>query len=1352
MEFRGTAPTDYETPTFVPGRKGLNWFAANDQLDPEEALYRRNLIQQRQGGLDTRPGQTTQFSGVGSLHSIARMDLPASAGFTRYWGGSTNWLRGAGAPAVLEGGFSGNPLTLLPYRPALSGDPWMIAADSAKMRQASATGASMELGLPAPATAAAAEIADILTTGIAAFDSSDSTAAANWTYTAGQDRSTTPVAADPPTGADVPGLSGDCVAFTTDPGAVAAGQGYSSILGRAVALDLTKLQGGTIDAGPDDMVHLWLRVDLPQLLEEVRVYFVCGSFDASVIPGTDPDFNTDAFVKAIRGSDITGFVENAEGSLAGNLQTRENQLVTEFLNEQALGLGPDTIAPLGGTGTVSPAEVAGNVSGPTQSSVQLQPGRDTWSEFGNVGRPLRRSEFARIGNQPDIGWNTITGIIIVIQTTTNEEITVSCDDWFLTGGYPLDTTEVTATPYDWRYTNYHLDTGDESNPSPEMDETAFLTAVRQRAAVTPVPYGDGRVRQKFYRRGGSLPTDWYFSGINDADGGEYVDDESDATVAAAGTLELDNDQPVTTVDSSGTTVRAQPLPAVFGPLGGRLCGVGDPKRPGHVYFSKVERGGSWPPGNLLEVCAPSEELLAGTLVGGIGFLLSRKRGYMLTSNLVNGALAVQETACQVGIASRWAWAQGTRGVYFVSADSDAPGIYLSAGQAALLLSQKIDPLFRGKTVTFAPGETVAPVDWTQPTELRLAIFQNVLWFLYMDTGGTRRTLCLNLLTEEWYQYDFAAPPRVVYAEEGAGLAPQLWLGTPAGAAALHTGTTDDGVAIACRVVTGCGDFGRPREDKQLGDVIFDADLPTATVLSLVCRLNNLAIANPASTWTGVSGRRRYQVDPFGTTPQRARNLQLDWAWSVSAASALFVAGASYRPLPDQVLKRATAWESFPTERYFWGMTLVCDTAGEDVDLQVEYTQGGGIAVAASVVLNADGRRLLQFSWPAVKADQIRIRAIGEDCAFWMLYKVEWLLAPEPPRIAGWDSTHENLGDTYYTGLDLECDTFGLEKTVEVRVDGVLLTNPATGGTTFPVTADGQQVVHLTFGPGRGHIYHFVATDASPGLLYSRKWHVEEEPSEQANWNQNYTVGGTLTGKSIKGVLIECDTSGQDKTVRVEGDGALLATLTVNHSERLVKHYAFPASTAKVLRLRPTDAHLSRPYSIQWVYDEEPLELSRWETQLVDHGLAGEHMVFSAQVTLRSTTAVDLTVEVYNNSGVLVDSSVYVLPSTGGAKQKLYVEFESHKGVLWKYTFTPQVADTRFSLYREESAVLVLPWGAVTPITRQPFGSDDLDKVRQMGNAAGIAQTPNNSPPAPLAVTAGLMSGGDGVTQGSETGA
>jgi hypothetical protein len=72
---------------------------------------------------------------------------------TRFWGVGTTVQRGlSGAPVLADSGYSGHPLTLVPHRPPLSGQPWMFVADSARMRKIRDDGLSLPIGLPAPAT------------------------------------------------------------------------------------------------------------------------------------------------------------------------------------------------------------------------------------------------------------------------------------------------------------------------------------------------------------------------------------------------------------------------------------------------------------------------------------------------------------------------------------------------------------------------------------------------------------------------------------------------------------------------------------------------------------------------------------------------------------------------------------------------------------------------------------------------------------------------------------------------------------------------------------------------------------------------------------------------------------------------------------------------------------------------------------------------------------------------------------------------------------------------------------------------------------------------------------------------
>ena len=68
------------------------------------------------------------------------------------------------------------------------------------------------------------------------------------------------------------------------------------------------------------------------------------------------------------------------------------------------------------------------------------------------------------------------------------------------------------------------------------------------------------------------------------------------------------------------------------------------------------------------------------------------------------------------------------------------------------------------------------------------------------------------------------------------------------------------------------------------------------------------------------------------------------------------------------------------------------------------------------------------------------------------------------------------------------------------------------GCQVKIVEDTAKVVHLTLPWGRGHVLRFRAVDDNPGLLYTHRWHLDEEPSEQANWNQNFSILGTHADK------------------------------------------------------------------------------------------------------------------------------------------------------------------------------------------------------------------------------------------------
>lgn len=1324
-----TAP--FDTPIYPLGNGGINLASAIDAVPVGQFTRLTNVdwVLGEPRALTGRPGQTLAASvGSGTVHSIIRLTDLQTSTRTYLWGEEDHLLLGdlGGAMTVLETGFSGDPLSLLPGHPPLSGDPWVYVGDSALMCKVRFDGLVTEIGLPAPGTAAAVALATEQITNIAR----GTTTADAWTANPGYDYSSPPlVAAAGTTTTDALGST-----FDANPGnaVLAAGNGYWCFWGCPKTLNLDVV--GAYEASDDDLMHMAFKIGNPSLVAEVRIYLVCSPvFSPSVLPGSSvdaggapTDANTEFYMKAFRPDDFAAMVQTFQSQVSAAETARINQLRQQALTEQAklerYLLAPSTNRAQRYVRAQSQlvqslnAQLAASQRDPTRNqSVQASGANNQYLDFGTVGIPLRRGEWKRFGNTAAYGWGTITGLVVYLQALPNAaaanplNLLIYCSilEWYLTGGSGPDVTEPDAQSYDYRATHYDPRTGVEGNPSPIMAEANWANPLRRGVNVTPQAYGDSAMRQRVYRRGGSLTEDWFYCGVNDSDGGVFLDRNSDFAIAAAGTVETDHYQPVPTVDDAGETVLAQPLPILFGPYNGQMLGLGDPYRPGYVYASLPNQPDLWPPDLITEVCPPSEQLMSGCMYGGNAYVFSREAGYAIYGQISgSNGLSSAPTGCKHGLASRWALAVGAGAMWIGSTD----GIYkVGGGGAEDLVSQPIGPLFHGQSVN-----GYFPIDLTEEARYRLAVYDNCLWVTFQDTEGDQQVWVLQILTGQWKHYGFARELAVVYPD----LAQLLLGGLTTGEAYTHSGTSDDGVAIAAEVRTASTDWGRPREEKLLGDQIIDLD-PKDLTLTWTNYLNSEAVINTPIDVGGFDGRQRVILDSFGVIPQRARNLAVDLAWSATTAPPiLYFLGTSITPQPDITMNRVTNWDDLgrADPSYVMGITLDCDTGGGDRTIVVEGDLNGVITTLSTITVNTDGRHKVAFTWLGQRANMVRLRP-ESDCGPWVLYRADWNTQPEPPRIAGWDAYFENGWDQYYTGLDLYCDTGGATKTVAVEVDGVVLTNPETGNAWWEVIAGGRQVVHLTLPTGRGHVFRFYATDANVGSLYQFRWHLVEEPSEQSNWNSPYTILGTQADKYLKGIVFEVDCFALDKTVSVEADGVVVDTLTIpaTNGRKVVQlSLTNGQQLGRVWRIIPTDFNPSRLYSLRPIFDEEPFALTAWNTQLIDHGFDGYHYLVDAMITLKSNDAVTLTlVGQYNQSSGASFTDTYTIPSTAGVKQKVFLPFEARKAVLYQYFLD---ADSPFWLYREESYVRVQDWQGGGLRQAHVFGNDDLDPTRGMTNA------------------------------------
>ena len=1184
---------EFESQLVRLGMGGLD-LAHPVDLVPQQNLTRMtNAVLLQEGAATSREGLTALTNAQGTLHhSMQRINDPQGSTWTRIWGIDATIYRGqSGALSLVESGFSGDPLTMVLFQAPLSGDPWLYIADRTKMRKVRTDGLDLTIGLTKPAAVVTTALATELTVAIEACES-------GFTGYAGSGGA--PALAYPA------GKSANCLQITTAVGA-ATGRYYNFVDKGFANVDLTTF-GGSVDATEDDLIHLWLKIDRPDQLEEVKIYLVCNTFTAGTVPGTSTTVNPNAYMKSFRASDFTSIVELTVPTAAEGYDTEAQRLLDEALAAEIQD--PALIKTLQQQLRNQQRAQSGIEQGNQVA------GRGQWTEYGVIGVALRRADFLRIGSDETVDWSDIRGICVVVQAAVAASLVVSLDDIYMTGGRGLDSTDPGLSPYDWRIINYDPRTGAKSNPSPEQTEANFLASARRAVTVTPAAaYGDAAIRQLFYRRGGALVDNWYYEGTNSSDGGAFTAILSDDAIVAAGTLDIDNDQPVPTVDENGTTVLAQPIPVLFGPVQGLLFGLGDPYRPGDIYWCKPDEPDHWPADNHANICAPSEELMNGVVHGAQAYCFSRKRMFAVVPNLdTSGGVTGIPTACQKGLCARWFVTVGAGAIFF----GDLDGIYRTDGGAAVDLTDALlYGLFHGETIN-----GYLPVDFTVPAALRLAVHDNELWFFYQDSGGTRRVLIFNLLRQYWRHYSFATQLAHGVSEPESGTVYNLILGgRSSGVSYTHEGVSDAGSAIAVQLRTASLDQGLPREEKLYGDLILDVDRQS-TVLAVQAHINNEATALAAINISSGSGRQRVIQNPFGTDPQQARNLAIDVSWSSSTQRpVIYLLGPSYLVQPAVTVQRVTDWEDLgqAAEKYLRGVVIECDTGGVNKTVVVEATlTSGAVVTIDTLTVNATSRRKLHFSWVQVFVSLVRLRPT--DTVEWKHYGTAWDFDPEPLRIAKWDTNWEDL--------------------------------------------------------------------SWPG------------------------------DKQIKGVVLDCDTLGVNKTVLLEGDGATLTTLTVNANGRRSLEFSFTQVLARVVRVRATDSNVGKLYAHRWIFDPEPLALQRWETQLLTHGIDGWHILWRGDITLRSTSTVLLTVTAYDQAGVAT-TKTYTFASTGNVKVKLPIPgFEATKGVLYKYIFT---ATADFYLYRDESVVWVQPWQGEAPIQVKPFGDDDRDALRRLTEAQTLRE-------------------------------
>src|SRR5208337_2703698 len=269
---------------------------------------------------------------------------------------------------------------------------------------------------------------------------------------------------------------------------------------------------------------------------------------------------------------------------------------------------------------------------------------------------------------------------------------------------------------------------------------------------------------------------------------------------------------------------AQPLPYIWGPTDNVAFafGVGDPLRPGTLYWCKGNNLDSAPDTNQQDLTSPSEPLQNGCIVTGISMVFSTERAFLALPNFFNANATVlgtvgstwtiQESISDRGLYIPTALAvEGGANVFFRAKD----GIYISPGQGSQSITEDLYNLFPHEGV--APqsvtrgGYTVYPPDDTKPQFQKLACANGYLYYDYLDVNGFFRTLVFDIAAKGWVVDVYQYPVRIHVLEEGAGVNGTLTGCSDGSVRVLRDSSAESGCSI---LLTPCFNAGDTRGQKH----------------------------------------------------------------------------------------------------------------------------------------------------------------------------------------------------------------------------------------------------------------------------------------------------------------------------------------------------------------------------------------------------------------------------------------------------------------------------------------------------------------------------------------------------------
>lgn len=515
---------------------------------------------------------------------------------------------------------------------------------------------------------------------------------------------------------------------------------------------------------------------------------------------------------------------------------------------------------------------------------------------------------------------------------------------------------------------------------------------------------------------------------------------------------------------------AQPLPSLWGPTDNTayMFACYDFLRPGTLYYTKGNNPDSAPDTNQIEVTSPSEPLMNGVIVNGIGMVFSTERAWLIyptfttalatVSGVQGQAFNLIESVTNRGLYIRTAiCTEAGKNVFFRAKD----GIYVSPGGAGSesLTDAQIFNLFPHEGVVPQPivigGYTISPPDDTRPNAQTLAFSDGYLYYDYQDVSGTPRTLVYDVAAKGWSTDAYGAVVTVHALEEG-----QQVNGTLVGCVDNTVRTLSGGAAeTAISVVaTGAMNSGDARAFKRIGDVFIKALAQNANPIALALYANRYATALAGyapTSLTGTGALSPYVIDFTAGFAQDVIDIEAILSWNTASGDYIDFWEPNWISLPESIQDQPSDWDDCGSagNKFVQGFLLECNSYNAPKTFGVQRSDDLSVFSPVEVPFTANGQTIRSFTFATPFVAHM-IRRVSTDNVPWQAgpsggWRLAWVVQPYPEASTSWttEGTSNNMVG-YQSAYQLN-----LAYIASSPVTFTMTTDEGTFTAVFPATSE-----------------------------------------------------------------------------------------------------------------------------------------------------------------------------------------------------------------------------------------------------------------------------------------------------------